>query len=1052
MLPALLLGLMGAMLWVPSGWAGEKKPTLRILRVVDAPDPFSPNQDGWNDTATIHIEIGLVEKFGRRDVLEVTTVLRSSAGERVRTLKTRQALREWFPKKDKEPPAEGEDDEKDRDDKRPPRVLLIEQTWDGRDKAGQLVPDGTYAYTVRARVLTIKKVHERERDRREKDDGDKDDRDDKKGQAEERARATPVEGSITLVAAPPPPLEINPDQARLAPISVSETAPLQTLSSVSFANSVNHEVQQFAGPTGAGGAPGLSVFIDVAAAPGPSGPPNPQICNVQSIANLTPQDLVQWLKTQDADCLNYFLWSYSPSLGATYSNANMTAVLAEIQNAAGQYAGNNAQNLRELMMFVRIGYYHLARQQVVAFSKAQIDPLTVQAVQALTANQNFLANGESPGNLVYETIAAMDTAFLGHHIFSTVKSILSTFLNDLTRLQYYGQQYGLFSTFYLIQRGAKDASFANLVDQDLINKLKAFAVNTNLNANYVWVPNNAAWALGVIYQNINGMKNAALAALTDVVTTQPALTEPYLWAVKGLTRDMDCKLLSNAQTICKSNVVMQLEAQLFTNTYNFDDGAFVVKTPLPLADIQPLYHAQKQVESQFNRITETIPPLNGDPNPVLTMVIYGSLSDYTKYHSFLYNLPTNNGGIYIEQTGTFYTYQRTPQQSTYTLEDLFRHEYVHFLVGRFLIEGLWGQAPIYANDAMVWFDEGLAEFLAWSTDVYGVLPRKSLIVLIQSDGMSRMHVNEIVAATYATGFKFYRYAGTFFLYMYLNDKPLLRSFLLASAASDVAGFNALRAQVSANQPLDAAYQLFLDGLVQNVNGLSNPSTTFPDPTALSTGDLALIQQTFRTSRLGYLGQCGFAAAQANGRFSCRGTLTGQLTNQALWGPAWTAFDAGLNEILLGLKSSNLNNFQGLVCRMGKIRFYASANQLYPSGEYMCDGPIPAQNPMVFQYGAQEQVDFVSTRLGIYTACVNNAGTVSCQTSMSTSLFDNATPYQDMLAFLESDVVDLESDVYAIRPPYYRSLSCTLNPQTVQEIAYNNAQKYLVGTAACTIVH
>jgi hypothetical protein len=200
---ALLLGLTGLWLCVPSGWAGEKKPALHILRVVDAPDPFSPNQDGRKDIATIQIEVGLFKRFGRRDVLEVTTVLRSPTGERVRTLKTRQALRESFPKKDEEHDAEGNDDDKDRDEKKLPQVLLIEQTWDGRDKAGQLVPDGTYAYTVRARVFRIKKEDKRERDRHEKDDGDKDDRDDKRERGEERARATPVAGSITLDVTPP---------------------------------------------------------------------------------------------------------------------------------------------------------------------------------------------------------------------------------------------------------------------------------------------------------------------------------------------------------------------------------------------------------------------------------------------------------------------------------------------------------------------------------------------------------------------------------------------------------------------------------------------------------------------------------------------------------------------------------------------------------------------------------------------------------------------------------------------------------------------------------
>ena len=119
---------------------------------------------------------------------------------------------------------------------------------------------------------------------------------------------------------------------------------------------------------------------------------------------------------------------------------------------------------------------------------------------------------------------------------------------------------------------------------------------------------------------------------------------------------------------------------------------------------------------------------------------------------------------------------------------------------------------------------------------------------------------------------------------------------------------------------------------------------------------------------------------------------------------------------------------------------------------MCDGPLPAQNPLVFQYGPQEEADFASTLFGIYTACVANGQTVTCQSAMSTILFDNATPYNQMLASFESDVIDLKGDLYAIRPPYYRSLSCALDPQSVVEVAWGNTEKYLVGTASCTIQH
>ncbi len=87
------------------------------------------------------------------------------------------------------------------------------------------------------------------------------------------------------------------------------------------------------------------------------------------------------------------------------------------------------------------------------------------------------------------------------------------------------------------------------------------------------------------------------------------------------------------------------------------------------------------------------------------MFVYGTLAEYEQYQPLLFDLDTDNGGIYIESWGQFFTYERTEQESIYTLEELFRHEYVHYLHGRYTIEGLWGDAQMYQNSRLTWFEE-----------------------------------------------------------------------------------------------------------------------------------------------------------------------------------------------------------------------------------------------------------------------------------------------------------------------------------------------------------
>lgn len=72
------------------------------------------------------------------------------------------------------------------------------------------------------------------------------------------------------------------------------------------------------------------------------------------------------------------------------------------------------------------------------------------------------------------------------------------------------------------------------------------------------------------------------------------------------------------------------------------------------------------------------------------MVIYNSPEEY-KLNRTLYGYSVDNGGIYIEGIGTFFTYERTPEESIYSLEELFRHEFTHYLQGRYLVPGLFNE-------------------------------------------------------------------------------------------------------------------------------------------------------------------------------------------------------------------------------------------------------------------------------------------------------------------------------------------------------------------------
>ena len=179
----------------------------------------------------------------------------------------------------------------------------------------------------------------------------------------------------------------------------------------------------------------------------------------------------------------------------------------------------------------------------------------------------------------------------------------------------------------------------------------------------------------------------------------------------------------------------------------------------------------------------------------------------------------------MESWGTFFTYERTPQESIYTLEELFRHEYVHYLQGRYLVPGLWWQHPIYDNERLTWFEEGQAEFLSGSSRLEGVLPRRSIVGNIPNNSEEWMSLDEVLTATYSSGFNFYKYAFAFWNFIRNEHLDLMFDFNEAVINGNADGFDAVVETVVSNPGLNEQYHEHINYLKDEYNELINPSTS-----------------------------------------------------------------------------------------------------------------------------------------------------------------------------------------------------------------------------------
>lgn len=145
------------------------------------------------------------------------------------------------------------------------------------------------------------------------------------------------------------------------------------------------------------------------------------------------------------------------------------------------------------------------------------------------------------------------------------------------------------------------------------------------------------------------------------------------------------------------------------------------------AACQQLGQLEKKFHQLFAGNGKVLAPVKQDNNQSLRANIYRNKNSFAEQASMHFNMPVNNGGMYLEGTperadnhAEFVAYQ-SEQGSVHNLG----HEYIHYLDGRF---NLYGDFCANLHDShaapekcpkpapqtpyLVWWSEGLAEYIA----------------------------------------------------------------------------------------------------------------------------------------------------------------------------------------------------------------------------------------------------------------------------------------------------------------------------------------------------
>lgn len=422
--------------------------------------------------------------------------------------------------------------------------------------------------------------------------------------------------------------------------------------------------------------------------------------------------------------------------------------------------------------------------------------------------------------------------------------------------------------------------------------------------------------------------------------------EPALQGVTDAYEDSDARWTTAALALVQNDMSFELtEEELLSSirsnvlpcTYEFLDGRMAIHTSLEYDEVLDLYQASQEVESQFFRLLGNRDPVD-QGNDTVQIVIYGNQQDYQSFNHILYGIDyPNSGGVYIESQSTIYTFDRTILESSYTLEELFRHEYAHYLQGKYLIPGSWGQSPTYDNSRLVWFEEGMAQLLAASTRTDGI---KSLNVIRNriNSNSSYEDLSTVLTAGYGSGNSnaYYIYGAMFWSKLYKENRNRLIELFYYIREGNLTQFDNLVNQFASSPYEEFCFHNHIDSSLADDNFWISPSTDGPHVYNLDTTSLLTLFQSI--GNLGYIStdSMKLSVLDQPRRFEIRGNMT---LNAPSFELGYLAEEASkqLDQILKDLNQSLYNNFDYTTAYFENLRPDQTPGSYLAT--YVISGPI-----------------------------------------------------------------------------------------------------------------
>lgn len=691
----------------------------------------------------------------------------------------------------------------------------------------------------------------------------------------------------------------------------------------------------------------------------------------QEFAALSSWQLINYLKsTSDYECTARILFNYEELYSPTiFSNEKVFAVANQLANLASDYDGTHSAGIYGLINYLRAAtYLEFYYKPDIEFSQNTWNMIKY-ATDSLSKNNHIYDLNTAAADILTEYIILLDLPGIRSepHSIMVMKEIMHRMVvtKNWKNVPDIKLVSGYWNIFFIMFRGSGDAEYLNNIaqDSDFIELWGLVATDSEI---------KESAQLKDLYQSNAILEMARLAVkpqfsdllcpyLAEVCELYDRLEVNWLRAIIAINQAGKCAEYNLCEDV--DDLQDELVDYLFPNIFHYDDTELVFYTKLNRSGSDHLYYAIKQSQAQFFRLLGDESLVQGDVNTSLKCYVFESKTAYDDFAPYLFGISTNNGGMYIESRSEFYTWDR-PSTYYLSLEELFRHEYVHYLQGRFLIPGYWGQTSLYANNRLTWYEEGNAELICTSTDDDGIKLKPSSYDRLKQEYPDCPSVEDVLNSYYGqNGSIFYPYGHLLWYHWYFDDFQLLRKFMDITISNDVQKFDDLVDSIVTNSGFEDRWRLFLAKVNNDMYEVWDIHTDWIRDDSITTKQLNIISDEFENST----GISNFTISQAKDSLISRFEILGSLTiNQTVnnYSEAFVVANNYLDSLLKLLKSNeSINNFHSIISYFTNLELVNNKAQIsYKFVGSLRNSSVPESFAVDFQSSkqvalAESQIDF-----------------------------------------------------------------------------------------------